>query len=100
MIFCSECQSDGNSNKCRSRFGACQLYYLGGHAPLCGQIIGILKLKDGMPTDLAGSLKADEEDRKTDHAPGVAVWKENDITVWDPGLFDPARCAHLLGVEN
>ena len=49
-----------------------QLCYLGGHAPQSGEIVGILKkLKDGMPTDLADSLKADEEDRKTDHAPLV-----------------------------
>ena len=31
-----------------------------------------------MPTDLADSLKADEEDRKTDHAPLVQV-KANEV---------------------
>ena len=45
-----------------------QLCYLGGHVPQSGEIVGILqKLQDD--TDLADSLKADEEDRKTDHAP-------------------------------
>ena len=54
-----------------------QLCYLGGHAPESGEIIGVLqKLKDDMSTDLADSLKADEEDRKSDHATLVAA-KEN-----------------------
>ena len=56
-----------------------QLCYLGGHALQSGEIVGILrKLKDDMPTDLADSLKADEEDRKTDHAPLVQV-KANEV---------------------
>ena len=56
-----------------------QLCYLDGHVPQSGEIVGILrKLKDDMPTDLADSLKADEEDRKTDHAPLVQV-KANEV---------------------
>ena len=27
------------------------------------------------------------------------IGMKNDVTVWDPGLFDPARCAHLPGNE-
>ena len=55
-----------------------QFCYLGGDAPESGETIGTLqKLKDGMPADLADTLKADEEERKTDHAPLVAA-KEND----------------------
>ena len=57
-----------------------QLCYLGGHAPQSGKIIGILKFKDGMPTRLADSLKADEEDRKSDHAPLVAA-KDNEVAI-------------------
>ena len=50
------------------------LPYPGGHVPESGEIMGILKkLKDGMPADLADSLKADEEERKTLHAPLVAA---------------------------
>ena len=37
------------------------------------EIMGLLKLEDDMPADLAKSLKVDEEDRKTDHAPLVQV---------------------------
>ena len=33
-----------------------------------------------MPADLADSLEADEEDRKTDHAPQVQV-KENEVVM-------------------
>ena len=59
--------------------GARQLWNLGGHALESGDIIGILKkLKDGMHADLVDSLKADEEDRKTDHAPLVEA-KENEV---------------------
>ena len=76
----SECQSNGNSNKCR--FGclrARQVYYLGGHAPESGEIIGNRqKLKDDMPADLADSLKADEEDCMTDHEPLDAA-KEKEV---------------------
>ena len=46
-----------------------QLCYLGGHAPQSGEIIGVLKWKDDMPADLSDTLKADEEDCKTDRAP-------------------------------
>ena len=55
------------------RLRAHQLCYLGRHAPQSGKIIGILKLKDDMPIDLANSVKADEEDRKNDHATLVAA---------------------------
>ena len=55
-----------------------QLCYLGGHAPQSGEIIGLLKLKDAMPADLADSPKADEEERKTAHAP-LAAAKENEV---------------------
>ena len=54
-----------------------QLCHLGGHAPQSGEIIGIWKLKGGMPGDLADSQKPDEEDRKSAHAPLVAG-KENE----------------------
>ena len=37
--------------------------------------------KDGMPADLANSLKADEEDRKTDHAPLVVTENEEVATL-------------------
>ena len=51
---------------------------MGGHAPESGEIIDVLqKLKDDVSADLAHSQKADEEDRKTDHAPFVAA-KENE----------------------
>ena len=40
--------------------------------------MGLLKLTDDMPADLADSQKADEEDRKTDHAPLVTA-KENEV---------------------
>ena len=57
-----------------------QLCHLGGHAPQSGEICGSLKkLKDGMTAFLLISwtpLKADEEDRKTAHAPLVAVTKK------------------------
>ena len=57
-----------------------QLCYLGGHALQSGEIVGILqKLKDDMPADLADSLKADKEDRKTDHAPLVAVMENEEV---------------------
>ena len=35
--------------------------------------------KDGMLADLADSLKADEEDRKTDHAPLVAATENAEV---------------------
>ena len=60
-------------------FRARQLCYLGGHAPESGEIIGICRsLKDDMSADLADSLKAGEEDRKSDHATLVAA-KENEV---------------------
>ena len=59
--------------------GRAKLCHLGGHAPESGEIIGIPKLKDDMPADLADSLKADEEDRKTDHAPLVAVTENEEV---------------------
>ena len=43
-----------------------------------GEIIGILKLKDHMPADLANSLKADE-DRKSDHTTLVQVKEEEEV---------------------
>ena len=44
-----------------------QFCYLGGHALESGEITcNLQKLKDDMPTDFADSLKAGEEDRKTD----------------------------------
>ena len=49
------------------------LCHLDGHAPQSGEIMGLVKLSDDMPTDLADSLKVDEEDRRTDHAPLVQV---------------------------
>ena len=55
------------------------LCFLGGHAPQSVEIVGLLRrLKDDMPTGLADALKADEEDRKTDHAPVVQV-KANEV---------------------
>ena len=57
-----------------------QLCCLGGHAPQSGEIIGRQKLKDGMPANLADSLKGDEEDRKTDHAALVQVM-ENEVVM-------------------
>ena len=45
------------------------LCYLDGRAPQSGEIMGLLKLEDYMPAALANSLKADEEDRRRDHAP-------------------------------
>ena len=50
-----------------------RLCCLGGHAPQSGEIIDHLESKDDMPADLADSLKADEEDRKTYHAPIIQV---------------------------
>ena len=57
---------------------ALQHCYFGGHAPQSGETIGLLKkLKDGMLADLADSQKAEEKDRKADHAP-LQV-KENEV---------------------
>ena len=57
-----------------------QLFCVGGHAPQSCEIIGFLKkLKDGMPADPAGSLKADEEDRKTNQALLVAVTENVEV---------------------
>ena len=28
---------------------------------------------------------------------GMFLLEKNDVTVWDPGFFVPARCAHLPG---
>ena len=55
-----------------------QLCYLGGHAPQSGDIVGLHELQDGMPADLADSLEADEEDRKSEHATLVAA-TENEV---------------------
>ena len=41
--------------------------------------MGLLKLNDDMPTDLANSMKADEEDRRSDHAPLVAVTENEEV---------------------
>ena len=43
------------------------------------EIIGILKSKDDMPVDLDDSLKADEEDRKSNHATLVAVTENDEV---------------------
>ena len=40
-----------------------------GRASQGGEIVGLLKLEDYMPAALADSLKAGEEDRRSDHAP-------------------------------
>ena len=37
------------------------------------------QLKDDMPADLADSLKADEEDRRSDHAPLVEVTENGEV---------------------
>ena len=64
-----------------------QLCYLGGHAPQSGEIIephpSPPKSKDDMPADLADTLKADEEDRKTDRAPLVAVTENEEVATDD-----------------
>ena len=58
-----------------------QLCYLGSRTPESGGIIRVLKkLKDDMPADHADSLKADEDDRKTDHVPLVAA-TENEASL-------------------
>ena len=64
-----------------------QLCYLGGRA-LESEIIGILqKLKDDMSADLADSQKADEKDRKADHATLVAT-KENEVATLTATIGD------------
>ena len=71
-----------------------QLCYLGGHAPQSGEVVGILrKLKDDMPTDLVDSLKADVEDRKTDHAPLVPVKASEVDTVTATIVTNPGWAA-------
>ena len=57
-----------------------QLCHLCGHAPQSGEIIGVLKLKDDMPADLADTLNADDEDHKTDRAPLVAVTENEEVS--------------------
>ena len=57
-----------------------QLCYLGGHAPQSGEIIDPPESKDGMPADLADTLKADEEDRKTDLPPLIQV-KADEVAI-------------------
>ena len=47
--------------------------------PHSGEIMGLLKLEDYMPAALANSLKADEEDRRSDHAPLVAVADNEEV---------------------
>ena len=49
------------------------LCFLDGRSPQSGEIMGLLKLEDHVPAALANSLKEDEEDRRSDHAPLVAV---------------------------
>ena len=45
------------------------LCFLGGRALQSGELMGLLKLLEGcVPAALANSLKADEEDRRSDHA--------------------------------
>ena len=63
----SECQSDRNSNKRRSSCLVAQ------------SAAALQKLKYGMPADLADSLKADEEYRKTDHATLVAAKESEEV---------------------
>ena len=78
---CSECQRGVKFKQAAFLWlRALQLCYLGGHALESGEIIGTLKmLKDGMPEDLADSLKSDAGDRKTDHAPLVTVTENEEI---------------------
>ena len=55
-----------------------RLWYLGGLAPHSDEIIWhSAEIEGGMHANLADSLKAEEEDRKTDHATLVAA-KENE----------------------
>ena len=44
-----------------------------------GEIMGLLKLKADTPADLTNSLKADDEDRTTDHAKHVQVKKTEEV---------------------
>ena len=67
-----------------------QLCYLGCHAPE--------KSKDVMPADLADSLKADEEDRKTDHAPLVAATENQEVATLTATIETNLRQGDL-GVE-
>ena len=38
-----------------------------------------------------------DRERRHRRETGVFLREKNDVTVWDPGLFDPARCAHFPG---
>ena len=58
---------------------ACLFCFLDGRAPQSGEIMGLLKLEDYMPAALADSLKADEEDRMSGHAPLVAVTENEEV---------------------
>ena len=49
------------------------------HLRAARPLVILQKLKDGMPADLADSQKADEEDRKTDDAPPVAVTESEEV---------------------
>ena len=71
---------------------------LGGRAPQSGEIIGILqKLKDVMAADLADSLKADEEDRKSDHAPLVAATENEEVATLTATIETNLRQGDLSG---
>ena len=75
-----------------------QFCCVGGHAPESGEIIGILqKLKDDMSAHLADSQKADEEDRKSDHATLVQA-KENEVATLT-ATIEPNLQQGDLGVE-
>ena len=77
-----------------------QLCYLGGHAPESGEMIGRQTLMDDMAADLADSLKAGEEDRKTDHAPLVQV-KENEVDMLTATIETDLRQGDLeTGVDG
>ena len=91
-------RSDGNSNKGRAR----QLCFLGGRAPECGEIIGVLKkLKHGMSAALAGSQNADEEDCKTDHAPRVAAMENEEVATLTATIETNLRQGDLVtGVDS
>ena len=48
-----------------------------------------------MPADLADSLEADEEDRKTDHAPLVQVKDNEEVAICDGGDRDEPPAGRL-----
>ena len=94
----SECQSDGRTNKCRSSCLVAQ------SAPALLPRLSCTSegrdpwlQTDDMPADLADSLKANEEDRKTDYAPLVQV-KENEVVMLTATIETNLRQGDL-GVE-